>query len=242
MVQISTCGGLFNNVTYWGLCHCLNVCWVIMFLLEGQYVYEQMYCMYVCMSLWFWAGTRVFLEVCVCVSGGSLWVVTCLCPIHVAFCQVLTNAFVVLPIVRLSCEFHFLCAILISLTMPIKGNVFEKKTKKLFSFSGFPIIFLSLWWMYAHQALLYQFQSALWNDYDLCSLWLLSRRHPWSFLKGRFKSYENNACCKCGFTINSSSLPPALIYQSVEWKLTDAGGMTQAHPQHICLSLKFLPW
>lgn len=65
-------------------------------------------------------------------GGGSLWVVTCLCPIHVAFCQVLTNAFVVLPIVRLSCEFYFLCAILISLTMPIKGNVFEKKEEDLF--------------------------------------------------------------------------------------------------------------
>ena len=99
-------------------------------------------CMYVCVIL----GRCVFVWVCVCVwvcvgvcvwwggrgggSGVSLWVVTCLCPIHVAFCQVLTNAFVVLPIVRLSCEFHFLCAILISLTMPIKGNVFEKKKRK----------------------------------------------------------------------------------------------------------------
>lgn len=66
--------------------------------------------------------------VCVCArlcvfSGEGLGVVaTCLCPIHVAFCQVLTNAFVVLPIVRLSCDFHFLCAVLISLTMPIKGK------------------------------------------------------------------------------------------------------------------------
>lgn len=62
--------------------------------------------------------------------GLSLWVVTCLCPLHVAFCQVLTNAFVVLPIVRLFCELYFLCAIVISLTMPIKGNVFEQKKKK----------------------------------------------------------------------------------------------------------------
>lgn len=122
-----------------------------MFLLEGQYVYEQMY---VCMCEFVILGRYVcvFLEVYVCVcfwegGGVSLWVVTCLCPIHVAFCQVLTNAFVVLPIVRLSCEFHFLCAILISLTMPIKGNVFEKKNKKkkpLLSCGGFPIIFLSL--------------------------------------------------------------------------------------------------
>lgn len=153
-------------------------------------------CMYVCMYAWFWAGVCLFLEVCVCVcveggSGVSLWVVTCLCPIHVAFCQVLTNAFVVLPIVRLSCEFHFLCAILISLTMPIKGNVFEKKkkkTKKKENLSFFPwlppiIPPFSLWWMSLHQALLYHFQSAPRNDYDLCSLWLLSRRHPWSFLR-----------------------------------------------------------
>lgn len=82
-------------------------------------------CFWRCMCVCFWGG-----------GGVSLWVVTCLCPIHVAFCQVLTNAFVVLPIVRLSCEFHFLCAILISLTMPIKGNVFEKKNKnkKTFAF------------------------------------------------------------------------------------------------------------
>lgn len=73
----------------------------------------------VCVCVILGRCVRVFLEVCVCVGGGGpLWVVTCLCPIHVAFCQVLTNAFVVLPIVRLSCEFHFLCAILISLTMP----------------------------------------------------------------------------------------------------------------------------
>lgn len=60
-------------------------------------------------------------------------------------------------------------------------------------------------------------QPARWDDYDLCSLWLLSSRHPWSFLK----SSENNARCKRGFPINSSPLPflPALIYQSVEWKL-----------------------
>lgn len=62
-----------------------------MFLLEGQNVYEQM-----CVC-----DLR---RACVCLIGGG---VICLCPIHVAFCQVLTNAFVVLPIVRLSCEFHF---------------------------------------------------------------------------------------------------------------------------------------
>lgn len=58
-------------------------------------------------------------SVCVCVLldwawtkwNWGFWGVAvcffCRCPFHVAFCQVLTNAFVVLPIVRLSCEFHF---------------------------------------------------------------------------------------------------------------------------------------
>lgn len=65
-----------------------------------------------------------------------------LSPIHVAFCWVLTNAFVVLPIVQFSCELYFLCAILISPTMPIKGNVFQRNaldTSNLF-YSFFPLL------------------------------------------------------------------------------------------------------
>ena len=100
--------------------------------------------------------------------GGSLWVVTCLCPIHVAFCQVLTNAFVVLPIVRLSCEFYFLCAILISLTMPIKGNVFEKKSKKLFLFVA--SLLSSFHCDECPFIMLCHFHLALWNGRGLCSI------------------------------------------------------------------------
>lgn len=76
--------------------------------------------------------------------------------------------------------------------------------------------------------------AARWYDYDL---W--SRRHPWSLKE--FKGSANDACRSGGFPVNPSSPLPALLFQSVEWKLRDAGQMTPAHPRHICLPLWSFP-
>lgn len=84
-------------------------------------------------------GRYVCISECACVGGsrvgrGLMGRVGCrsgLLPVCVLStlpsAKSLPMPFVVLPIVLLSCEFYFLCAIVISLTMPIKGNVFEKK-------------------------------------------------------------------------------------------------------------------
>ena len=153
-------------MTHWILCHRLNVCWVIMFLLEGQNVYWQMFvCVYECC---------LGVCGCVCVFGGRGGCCSGLLPVCVL--STLPSAkSLPMPLwfyllYYFLVNFYFLCAILISLTMPIKGNVFEKKKSRL-SFGGFSVICLSLkWWMSLHQALLYHFHSVPRNDDDLCSL------------------------------------------------------------------------
>lgn len=101
---------------------------MIMLILEGQ---DVCVCVYTNASVWVWlygvysrggkgrgvAGVE---------EKGVGCYLSFLSPTHVAFCRVLTNAFVVLPIVQFSCELYFLCVSLISLTMPIKGNVFQR--------------------------------------------------------------------------------------------------------------------
>lgn len=124
-----------------------------------------------------------------------------------------------------------------------KGKCVWKKqnpTKRTFSpFGALPIIFLSLWWMSLHQAPLYRFHSALRNDYDFLSLWLLSRRHPWFFFlflfNGRFKSYENNSRRKCEFATYLSSSPPppflpaVLLYHWADWRGRSDTSPSSAH-------------
>lgn len=205
-----------------------------MFLLEGQYVYEQMF---VCLCEFVILGrcVRVFLEVCVFGGRGG---VAMGCYLFVSYPRcLLPSPYQCLCGSTYCTTFLWISFFMCNSHQPHHANKGKCVwTKNFLSFRGFPIIFLSLWWMSLHQALLYHFQSAPWNDYDLRSLWLLSRRHPWSFLKGRFKSSENNACCKRGFPINSSSLPPC-AYISKCWMKADWRGRNDTSPSSAHLSL-----
>lgn len=116
-----------------------------------------------------------------------------------------------------------------------KGKCVWKKTKKkkpLLSCGGFPIIFLSLWWMSLHQALLYHFHSWLWFVFSLITI----KETSLKFLKREiFKSRENNACRKCGFTINSSALP-SCAYISKCWMKADWRRRNDTSPSSAHLS------
>lgn len=101
----------YHSKNYWRICHSFGL-FLCVSMKNRIYITEAV-CGFVC-------GID---SVCVSRIKGTVAVIFYLSPILVAFCWVLTNAFVDVRIVQSLLWTLFLCVVFISLVMPIKGNV-----------------------------------------------------------------------------------------------------------------------